>query len=550
MVDPKGIDLSMLNLNSASYDYIVVGSGSAGAALAAKLSDIRRNQVLLLEAGPPDTNLWTRMPMGVGKVLEQGKVTRSYFTEPDPQLKNRQIYWPRGWVVGGSSTVNGMIWVHGTPREYDKWAEDGCHGWAYADLLPWFKKIESFSGGSDLTRGRSGPISVTEFQPVDGLADAFLDSSEIAQIAPRVEDYNNQGFGGSYLQFNTRNGVRCNTRMAYLDPIANRRNLTLLPNAMVNRVLLEKKRATGVIVNLNGKEATFTARKEIILCGGAYNSPQLLELSGIGRRDILNANGIPVLHDLCMVGENLSEHVYSPLVYEVISGYSWNGQLRNPLGMAKIGMRWLTNHDGPASTNTISAQTFAPATSGGKDAELKLQIQQVSTANNRGKGKMTIDKFEGVTLASFQICPHSRGSSHIKSKNPNDDPRMISNHFTDERDLDACLKAIKLSIKIAETGPMANIVKRRVRLEENLSSDGDLIDYIRATGATAYHPVGTCRIGNDPTMSVVDEHLRVHGIKGLRIADGSVMPTIAATNTNAICTVIGERAADFIVNDI
>jgi choline dehydrogenase len=485
--------------------------------------------------------------MGVGKVLEQAKVTRSYFTEPDSQLNNRQIYWPRGWVVGGSSTVNGMIWVHGTPNEYDKWAEDGCAGWSYADLLPWFKKIESFAGGTDDTRGRNGPISVTEFQPVDGLADAFLDASQMAGIAPRVKDYNEKGFGGSYLQFNTRNGVRCNTRMAYLDPAIGRPNLKLITGAMVTRLVLAGRRVTGVKATVNGVDGEFHARKEVILCGGAYNSPQLLELSGIGRRDVLQSQGIPVLHELPVVGENLSEHVYSPLVYEVKEGYSWNRQLRNPLATAQLGIRWLTRHDGPASTNTISAQTFAPSISGGKNAELKLQIQQVSTANNRGKGKMTIDAFNGVTLASFQISPYSRGSTHIKDALPNSDPRMISNHFTDDRDLEACLHALKLSTKIAETGPMADIVKRRIRPGNEANSDGALIEYMRATGATAYHPVGTCRIGEDASNSVVDAQLKVHGLQGLRVADGSVMPTIAATNTNAICTVIGERAAHFIL---
>lgn len=530
-----------------TYDYIVVGSGSAGAAVAARLSESRRHQVLLLEAGPPDTNIWTRLPIGVGKVLEQAKVTRSYFTEPDPQLHGRKIYWPRGWVVGGSSTVNGMIWVHGTPHEFDKWAKDGCPGWAYSDLLPWFKHIESFAGGADTSRGRTGPISVTEFRPVDGLADAFLDASEMAGIAPRVTDYNDKGYGGSYLQFNTRNGVRCNTRMAYLDPAMGRSNLTLVTGAMVGRVLIERQRALGVNATVNGQEGQFFARKEVILCGGAYNTPQLLELSGVGRAEVLKANGIPLVHEMAMVGENLSEHVYSPLVYEVRPGYSWNGALRNPLRTAALGARWLTRRDGPASTNTISAQTFAPAQSGGQDAALKLQVQQISTSNNRGKGKMVIDDFDGITLASFQICPFSRGTSHVTDRNPASDPRMVSNHFSDPRDLEACLQAIKLSEKIATTGPMASLIKRRVRPTPESASDEALVDYMRATGATAYHPVGTCRMGTDAAQSVVDPTLRVHGLQGLRIADGSVMPTIASTNTNAICTVIGERAAHFIL---
>ncbi|PIF74807.1 choline dehydrogenase [Variovorax sp. 54] len=530
---------------SDSFDFIVVGAGSAGAAAAARLSESGRHQVLLLEAGPPDTSAWTRIPLGVAKVLEQGRLTRSFFTEPDPQLNDRRIYWPRGWVVGGSSTVNGMIWVHGTPREYDRWAEDGCPGWAYADLLPWFRKIESFQGGDAASRGREGPVTVTEFQPVDGLADAFLDASAQAGIAPRVADYNARGYGGSYLQFNTRNGVRCNTRMAYLDPARGRPNLTLMTGAMVGRVVLEGGRATGVRARIGGREVVFTARREVLLCGGAFNSPQLLELSGVGGREALSAQGVPLLHELPMVGENLSEHVYSPLQYEVNPGVSWNKALSSPWGQGRLGLRWLLRRDGPLSSNSITAQTFAPMQPGGTDAELKLQVQQLSTSNNRGKGRMAIDRFDGITLASFQICPHSRGASHIRSADPAADPKLVARHFTDARDVQACLHALKLSRRIAETGPMARLIRSEVRPGPQAGSDEALIAHIRATGATAYHPVGTCRIGTDAAQSVVDPALQVHGVRGLRVADASVMPTIASTNTNAISIVIGERAAAF-----
>ena len=535
---------------SDTFDYIVVGAGSAGAALAARLSESGRHTVLLLEAGPPDTNVWTRIPLATGKVLEQAKVTRSFFTQPDAQMKNRRIYWPRGWVVGGSSTVNGMIWVHGTPREYDLWAEDGCPGWAYADLKPWFRKIEDYAGGDPAHRGRGGPVTVTEFQPADELPDAFLDSVQAAGVVPRVKDYNERGWGGSYLQFNTRKGVRCNTRMAYLDPAAGRANLVLKTGALVSRVLIEHQRATGVRARINGVEGDFKATREVILCGGAFNSAQLLELSGVGRRETLTAAGVPLLHELPMVGENLSEHVYSPVMYRATREVSWNRDLNSPLGQARLAARWLLKRDGPMSSVTITAQAFAPSVPGDKDAELKIQIQQVSSPGNRGAGKITLDDFDGVTIASFQIRPRSRGTCHIASNDPAADPTMQSNHFTHPADLEACLLALKLSRRIASTGPLAKLIEAEVRPGPKAASDEALVEYLRATGATAYHPVGTCRIGTDAAQSVVDPQLRVHGLTGLRVADGSVMPTIASTNTNAICMAIGERAADFILREV
>ena len=480
------------------------------------------------------------------QVLQQGKLTRSFFTQPDPQMNDRRIYWPRGWVVGGSSTVNGMIWVHGTPREYDLWAADGCPGWAYADLLPWFKRIEDFASGDGAHRGKGGPVTVTEFQPVDELPDAFLDSVQAAGVAPRVKDYNARGFGGSYLQFNTRRGIRCNTRMAYLDPARERPNLTIKTGALVGRVLIEGQRAVGVRARVDGREGDFRDRREVVLCGGAFNSPQLLELSGIGRREVLAKAGVPLLHELPMVGENLSEHVYSPMQFRVKPGVSWNRDLSSPVGQAKLGMRWLLKRDGPMSSVTITAQAFAPSQPGGQDAELKIQVQQVSTPGNRGAGKIELDPFDGVTIASFQIRPRSRGHSHIANTDASADPVMVSNHFTHPDDLDACLLALKMSRRVAACGPMARLIEEEIRPGPKAVSDEALTAYLRATGATAYHPVGTCRIGTDAAQSVVDPQLRVHGIQGLRVADASVMPTIASTNTNAIAIVIGERAAHFI----
>ena len=394
----------------------------------------------------------------------------------------------------------------------------------------------------------TAPATIVFALPKGRILDEALPLLEQAGVVPRVKDYNEHGYGGSYLQFNTRNGVRCNTRMAYLDDAMGRPNLTIKTGVLVERVVIEGGRATGVQAKMDGGDVTLHARREVILCGGAFNSPQLLELSGIGRREVLAQAGVPLLHELPMVGENLSEHVYSPVMYEATREVSWNRDISSPLGQARLGLRWLTRRDGPLSSVTITAQAFAAMQAGSTDADLKIQIQQVSSPGNRGAGKIELDTFDGVTIASFQIRPRSRGHSHIKSRDAAANPTLVSNHFTHPEDLSACLQALKLSRKTAETGPLSRLIRREVRPGPERASDEALVDYLRATGATAYHPVGTCRMGTDAAQSVVDPQLRVHGIRGLRVADGSVMPTIASTNTNAICIAIGERAADFILN--
>lgn len=533
--------------DSAEFDYIVVGAGSAGCALANRLSQDGSDRVLLIEAGGKDDSINIKVPLMVVNLLKDPKFTWPFVTEPQGALKGRTQLWTRGRVLGGSSSINGNVYVRGDPAVYDSWAAMGAPGWGWADMLPYFKRMESYAEGDPATRGHDGPIGVTNLKNFDPLADGYVQASREAGFEI-VEDYNDGHYeGAAYLQYSTRRGYRSSSAAGYLKPVRGRANLAVWTDTVVMRVLIENRRAVGVEISQNGVRRAVRARKEVILSAGPIQSPKLLELSGIGQPDLLREHGIEVVQALPAVGEKLQDHPNTRLTFECARPITINDVLQSPVAKVREGMKYLMFGKGLLSICSATAHTVMRSRPDETSPDLKLQLQPFSGKDRYARRPQDgLDPHSGFTVGVMALKPKSRGWVHIGSGDPLAHPRIDPKYLDDPDDVRVLLEGIKAVRRIASYPSLSKLIVRETRPGDAATTDEQIIDYIRETTQTTWHVVGSCTMGRDVKESVVDTELRVHGIDGLRVADSSVFPTIPSSNTNAPTIALGERAADII----
>ncbi len=534
---------------NTEFDYIVVGAGSAGAVLAARLSEDPKTRVLLLEAGPPDDSFWIHLPIGYGKTMWSKKYNWCFHTDPDPNMNGRRIYWPRGKTLGGSSSINGLIYIRGQHEDYDRWVEAGNPGWSAKDVLPYFRKSESNQRGANAYHGDSGPLAVSDIGDKSPLIEAFIAGAGELGV-PRNDDFNGaQQLGAGYYQLTTRKGWRCSTAKGYLKPARQRSNLTVITEAQATRVLMDGTRAVGVAYRQGGAGGAMRearAKREVLLSAGAIQSPQLLQLSGIGPAAWLKQHGIDVVVDLPGVGENLQDHLQIRLIFESTQPTT-NDDLNSWFGQAKLGWQWLTRRAGPLAVGINQGGCFMHALPDeAKTPDIQFHVATLSADMAGGK----VHPFSGFTLSVCQLRPESRGHIRIRSTDPFEPPEMQPNYLSTDLDRRTAVAAVRAARAIAASSAMAPLVKREVKPGPSADSDEALLQFCRDNGATIFHPSGTCAMGPDPQAgAVLDARLRVHGVQGLRVIDCSAMPTLVSGNTSAPAVMMAEKAVDMIRED-
>ena len=528
--------------NLAEFDYIVVGAGSAGAAVANRLSANSNNKVLVLEAGG-EGHFWSRIPIGYAKLIDNPVANWCYSSEPEEGTGNRRIPVPRGKLLGGSSSINGMVFVRGQAQDYDHWAQLGNRGWSYKDVLPIFKNMESYDGGDDEYRGRDGLLRVTDTDQRGPLYDALIAGAETIGL-PYNSDYNGaQQEGVAMTQTTISDGRRMSTARAYLEPARNRANLKVQTGAMTEKLLFEGKRCVGVRYSVGGTVHEARVTREVMLSAGSINSPQLLELSGIGNPAILKACGVNVLHDLPGVGENLRDH-YSPRMRYKIAKADWTYAVHGR-GMRLVGqvLKYVTSGTGLLSMTAVPIRTYFKTREG-----LETPDATASCLPFWVEDRKKISAQPGLTLNVNVLRSDSRGSIHIGSSEPRTQPKIKFNFLSSELDRMGLLAAMRKGREWMGSEPLKDVISEEFTPGNDLQKDDELLEWVRNNAETTYHPVGTCKMGQDD-MAVVDERLRVRGIEGLRVADASIMPTLTSGNTNAPSIMIGEKASQMMLED-
>lgn len=533
-----------------SYDYVIVGAGSAGCVLAARLSEDPATRVLLLEAGPPDRSPWIHLPIGYGKTMWSPVYNWKFETDPDPNMNGRRIYWPRGRTLGGSSSINGLIYVRGQRQDYDHWAALGNAGWSYEEVLPYFVKSEGNARGAFPGHGAYGPLKVSDIGAQHPLIEAFIAGAGQVGV-PRTEDFNGRDQeGAGYYQLTTHKGLRCSTAKAYLGEARRRPNLRIETDAMATQLVVRGRRATGIRYRQGGQERQAQAQAEVILSAGAIQSPQLLQLSGIGPAALSQSLGIPVVHDLPGVGENLQDHLQIRLGYECSQPITTNDQLNSWMGRTRLGLEWLLFRSGALAVGINQGGCFMRALRDeqGRPVAATPDIQfHVSTLSADMAGGQ-VHPYSGFTMSVCQLRPESRGQLRIRSRDAFEPPSIQPNYLATDLDRRTNVAAVRAARAIADTPAMRPFVKREVKPGPDAHSDAQLLEFCRNHGATIFHPSGTCRMGSD-ALAVVDARLRVHGMAGLRVVDCSVMPTLVSGNTNAPVVMMAEKAADMVRED-
>ncbi|MEX2649363.1 MAG: choline dehydrogenase [Alphaproteobacteria bacterium] len=527
-----------------SFDFIVVGAGSAGCVLANRLTASGRHRVLLIEAGPEDRNPWIHVPLGYGKLFKHPGVNWLYQSEPEPELDGRRIMQPRGKVLGGSSSINGLIYMRGQREDYDHWRQLGNAGWGYDDVLPYFKRSEDQARGADAFHGTGGPLAVSDQSEPHPLCEAFIAAADQAGI-PRNDDFNGAvQEGAGYFQTTSRRGRRCSTAVGYLKPARRRPNLTVLTHALGTRVRFDGRRAVGVTWLRGGATEAARASAEVILAGGAFNSPQLLQVSGVGSAELLGAHGIDVVHDAPGVGADLQDHLQVRMIFRCTRRITVNDDMASLAGRLRVGLRYALSRKGPLTVSAGYAGAFFRTDPRLASPDVQIHFLLFSTDRMGEK----LHDFSGFTVSVCQLRPESRGSLRIRSADPAEPPAIRPNYLAAETDRRTNVAALKVLRRIMNAPAMTPFLAAEVDPGADVVDDAGLLAHCRARGGTIYHPSGTCRMGPDE-RAVVDPRLRVKGLGALRVVDGSFMPSLVSGNTNAPIIMIAEKASDLILED-